>query len=111
MDAEFRGSRRPQGNRPSVQERETYFRLVDQGMSFAEAARTVGVSTRTGERWRNGRGASGRIKAHPPINAAPVAEPTDPSRYPREADRVHIAELGQPRDFPEVPEHPGALPS
>ncbi|MFC9916811.1 IS30 family transposase [Streptomyces sp. NPDC127197] len=61
-------------------------------MSFAEAARTVGISTRTGERWRNGRGASGRIKAYPPINEAPVTEPTDPSRYLREADRVHIAD-------------------
>ncbi|MGW3151269.1 hypothetical protein ACWDG1_42985, partial [Streptomyces sp. NPDC001177] len=92
IDVEFRGTRRLQGNRPLVQERETYFLLVDQGMSFAEAARTVGTSTRTGERRRNGRGASGRIKAFPPINAAPVAEPTDPSRHLREADRVHIAD-------------------
>ncbi|MFE6335247.1 IS30 family transposase [Streptomyces sp. NPDC057798] len=61
-------------------------------MSFAEAARTVGISTRTGERWRNGRGASGRIKAYPPINAAPIAEPTAPSRYLRETDRIHIAD-------------------
>ncbi|MFD8275945.1 IS30 family transposase [Streptomyces flaveolus] len=61
-------------------------------MSFAEAARAVGISTRTGERWRNGRGASGRFKAVPPLNAAPVAESTDPSRYLREADRVHIAD-------------------
>ncbi|CAM5321452.1 hypothetical protein SAURM35S_04224 [Streptomyces aurantiogriseus] len=91
MDVEARGTRRPQGNRPLIQERETYFLLVDQGMSFAEAARTVGISTRTGERWRNGRGASGRM-AYPPINAASVAEPTDPSRYLREADRVHIAD-------------------
>lgn len=75
-----------------VQERDTYFLLVDQGMSFAEAARAVGISTRTGERWRNGRGASGRIRAYPPINAAPAAEPGDPSRYLREADRVHIAD-------------------
>ncbi|MGW7825008.1 IS30 family transposase [Streptomyces puniciscabiei] len=61
-------------------------------MSFAEAARAVGISTRTGERWRNGRGASGRIRAYPPINAALTVEPTDPSRYLRETDRVHIAD-------------------
>lgn len=92
MDVEFRANRRPQGNKPLVHERETYFLLVDQGMSFAEAARAVGISTLTGERWRNGRGASGRFKAVPPLNAAPVAESTDPSRYLREADRVHIAD-------------------
>jgi transposase, IS30 family len=92
MGVEFHGSRRPQGNRPLVQERETYFLLVDQGMSFAEAARTVGINTRTGERWRNGRGASGRIRAYPPLNAAPVDVPSDPSRYLREADRIHIAD-------------------
>jgi IS30 family transposase len=64
-------------------------------MSFVEAARTVGISTRTGERWRNGRGASGRFKAAPPVNPAPpVAEltPAAPSRYLREADRIHIAD-------------------
>ncbi|GAA3135641.1 IS30 family transposase [Streptomyces echinatus] len=61
-------------------------------MSFVEAARAVGISTRTGERWRNGRGASGRFKAAPPVNAAPVAEPTDSMRYLHEADRVHIAD-------------------
>ncbi|MEE1761468.1 MULTISPECIES: helix-turn-helix domain-containing protein [unclassified Streptomyces] len=92
MDIEVRGSRKPQGNKPLVQERETYFLLVDQGMSFAEAARAVGISTRTGERWRNGRGASGRFKAAPPVNGAPVAESTEPSRYLREVDRFHIAD-------------------
>ncbi|MER5899598.1 IS30 family transposase [Streptomyces mirabilis] len=61
-------------------------------MSFVEAARAVGISTRTGERWRNGRGASGGIKAYPPINAAPAAEPGSLSRYLREAERVHIAD-------------------
>ncbi|MFF7534644.1 IS30 family transposase [Streptomyces bobili] len=65
-------------------------------MSFAEAARAVGISTRTGERWRNGRGASGRIKAYPPVNAVvplhvePV--PAVPARYLGEAERIHIAD-------------------
>lgn len=92
MDSAVRTTRKPQGNRPLVQERDAYFLLVDQGTSFTEAARAVGISTRTGERWRNGRGASGRIKAYPPLNAAPVDVSSDPSRYLREADRVHIAD-------------------
>ncbi|MFH0177078.1 helix-turn-helix domain-containing protein [Streptomyces cacaoi] len=92
VDSAVRTTRKPQGNRPLVQERDAYFLLVDQGMSFAEAARAVGISTRTGERWRNGRGASGRIKAYPPLNAAPVDVSSDPSRYLREADRVHMAD-------------------
>ncbi|MFI1445442.1 IS30 family transposase, partial [Streptomyces fructofermentans] len=92
MDSAVRTTRKPQGNRPLVQERDAYFLLVDQGMSFVEAARAVGISTRTGERWRNGRGASGRIKAYPPINAAPAAEPGSLSRCLREAERVHIAD-------------------
>ncbi|WP_373466882.1 helix-turn-helix domain-containing protein [Streptomyces umbrinus] len=64
------GRRRSQGSRPLIQEREAYFRLVDQGMGCAEAARAVDISVRTGERWRNGRGASGRFKAVPPHREA-----------------------------------------
>ncbi|MFF3663210.1 IS30 family transposase [Streptomyces olivochromogenes] len=65
-------------------------------MSYAAAAKSVGISVRTGERWRNGRGASGRIKAAPPVRAliSSVAEPAPaaPSRYLGEADRIHIAD-------------------
>ncbi|WP_420718463.1 IS30 family transposase, partial [Streptomyces sp. H51] len=79
-----------------VQEREAYFRLVDQGMGYSEAAAVIGINVRTGKRWRNGRGASGRNKAAPPINAVvpPPVEPgpSAPSRYLGEADRIHIAD-------------------
>jgi len=34
--------------------REEYFRLVWQGMSSRAACQVVGVSSRTGKRWRNG---------------------------------------------------------
>ncbi|WP_406164787.1 transposase [Streptomyces sp. NBC_00996] len=64
-------------------------------MGYAEAARAVGISVRTGERWRNGRGASGRFKAAPPVNAAaPAAAPTPaaPSWYRGEADRIPITD-------------------
>ncbi|GCB44429.1 mobile element protein [Streptomyces sp. NL15-2K] len=86
-----------QGPRTLVREREEYFRLVDQGMTYAEAARAVGINLRTGKRWRNRRNASGRFRAAPPINSVvpSVVEETAPpalSRYLREADRIHIAD-------------------
>ncbi|GAA3848845.1 IS30 family transposase [Streptomyces phyllanthi] len=96
MDFKIREDRRPQGPRKLVQEREAYFRLVDQGMGYSEAAAVIGINVRTGKRWRNGRGASGRNKAAPPINAVvppPVGTgPPAPSRYLSEADRIHIAD-------------------
>jgi IS30 family transposase len=65
-------------------------------MSYSEAAAVIGINVRTGKRWRNGRGASGRNKAAPPINAVvpPPVEtaPPAPSRYLGEADRIHIAD-------------------
>lgn len=96
MDFKIREDRRPQGPRKLVQEREAYFRLVDQGMGYSEAAAVIGINVRTGKRWRNGRGASGKNKAAPPINAVvpPPVEtgPPAPSRYLGEADRIHIAD-------------------
>ncbi|MFG2885520.1 helix-turn-helix domain-containing protein [Streptomyces sp. NPDC048297] len=55
-----------QGRRKPTREREEYFRLVQQGVSYAEAAKAVGINLRTGKRWRNGRNPSGRQKAAPP---------------------------------------------
>ncbi|WP_456300761.1 IS30 family transposase [Streptomyces herbicida] len=63
---------------------------MDQGLSSAEACKRVGINYRTGKRWRNGRGASGKDKARPPVLA--VVPPEGPSRYLREADRIHIAD-------------------
>ncbi len=96
MDFKIREDRRPQGPGKLVQEREAYFRLMDQGMGYSEAAAVIGINVRTGKRWRNGRGASGRNKAAPPINAVvpPSVETGQPapSRYLGEADRIHIAD-------------------
>ncbi|MEJ8670562.1 IS30 family transposase [Streptomyces sp. MS1.AVA.1] len=65
-------------------------------MTCAEAARAVGINLRTGKRWRNGRNASGRSRAAPPVNAVvpppDAATPSAPSRYLDEADRIHIAD-------------------
>lgn len=79
-----------QGRRKLTREREEYFRLVQQGVSYAEAAKAVGINLRTGKRWRNGRNPSGRQKAAPP--ARPVVPPSGTSRYLREADRIYIAD-------------------
>ncbi|MEV6938807.1 helix-turn-helix domain-containing protein, partial [Streptomyces sp. NPDC051132] len=59
MDFEIRENRKPQGPRKLIRERERYFRLVDRGITYEEAARLVGINRRTGKRWRNGRSASG----------------------------------------------------
>lgn len=96
MDFEIRGDRRPQGPRKLVQEREAHFRIVDQGMGYSEAAQVIGINVRTGKRWRNGRGVSGKNRAAPPINAV-VPPPVEtvspvPGRYLGEADRIHIAD-------------------
>jgi transposase, IS30 family len=91
MDFEIRENRgKAQGRKILVREREEYFRLMDQGLSSAEACKRVGINTRTGKRWRNGRAASGKDKARPPVLAA--VPPEGPSRYLREADRIHIAD-------------------
>ncbi|MGW0500501.1 IS30 family transposase [Streptomyces sp. NPDC003007] len=79
-----------QGRRKPTREREEYFRLVQQGVSYTEAARVVGINLRTGKRWRNGRNPSGRQKAAAP--ARPVLPPSGVSRYRREADRIYIAD-------------------
>ncbi|MET7791005.1 IS30 family transposase [Streptomyces sp900116325] len=90
MDFGIRRERTGQGGRKLVREREEYFRLMDQGVSSLEACRIVGINSRTGKRWRNGRHASGDRRAVPPIRAQ--APSSGPSRYLCEADRIHIAD-------------------
>src|SRR4051794_3542543 len=51
---EIRSSRAAQGPKKLEAERAEYFRLVDQGVSSAEACRIVGVNKQTGIRWRRG---------------------------------------------------------
>ncbi|MEW2087646.1 IS30 family transposase [Streptomyces sp. NPDC005283] len=90
MDFEIREERKPQGPRKLAKEREAYFRLMQQGVSGREACRILGINRRTGQRWSNGRNASGNNKAAPPIRA--VVPLSAPSRYLGEADRIHIAD-------------------
>ncbi|WEB39533.1 IS30 family transposase [Streptomyces yunnanensis] len=90
MDFKIRRDRTAQGPVKLGRERAEYSRLVQQGYSNKEACRLVGIDARTGRKWRNGRSADRRQKAAPPINA--VVPPSGPSRYLREADRIHIAD-------------------
>ncbi|WP_309318384.1 IS30 family transposase [Streptomyces anthocyanicus] len=90
MDFKIRENRGSQGRKPLVREREEYFRLMDQGLSSREACRVVGINRRTGKRWRNGRGATTGEKARPSVRRP--TSPDGPSRYLREADRLHIAD-------------------
>lgn len=72
---------------------------MDQGTPYEDACRIVGINSKTSRRWRNGRSAYRHQKAALPITGVvpphlvPVAgEPAGPSRYLREADRIHIAD-------------------
>ncbi|MDQ1010598.1 IS30 family transposase [Streptomyces sp. V4I23] len=95
MDFKIRKDRMT-GGRKLTAERAAYFQLMEQGYSTREAARIVGINLRTGKRWRNGRAASGKDKAAPPVNAVvPLSvgtTPFVPSRYLGEAERIHIAD-------------------
>ncbi len=91
MDFKIRENRgRSQGRKPLVREREEYFRLMDQGLGSREACRAVAISLRTGKRWWNGRAAPTGEKARPSVRW-PIS-PDGPSRYLRQADRLHIAD-------------------
>ncbi|MET7631085.1 helix-turn-helix domain-containing protein, partial [Streptomyces sp. NPDC005499] len=91
MDFEIRKDRGPQGRKKLTRERAAYFQLMQQGYSSREACRIVGIDRRTGKKWRNGSHAHiGKKKATPPIYQE--APPSGPSRYLREADRIHIAD-------------------
>ncbi|MFF3069412.1 hypothetical protein [Kitasatospora sp. NPDC057936] len=49
MDFGIRVDRRPKGRVKPVREREAYSRLVQQGVSYTEAYRIVGVDRRTSQ--------------------------------------------------------------
>lgn len=52
MDFKIREVRMAQGPKKLLRERETYFRLMRQGLSNDQACRIVGVNPKTGRRWR-----------------------------------------------------------
>ncbi|UQX02959.1 IS30 family transposase [Streptomyces sp. RerS4] len=90
MDFKIREIRTAQGPKKLLRERETYFRLMQQGFSNEHACQIVGINAKTGRRWRNGRRADRKQKAAPPVR--PVVPPSGASRYLREDERIYIAD-------------------
>ncbi|MET8326134.1 IS30 family transposase [Streptomyces sp. NPDC005181] len=91
MDFKIRENRGPQGSKKLTREREAYFLLMRQGVSNSEACRILGINRRTGKRWRHGTNPTGNRKGAPPA-MRPTVHPCGPSRYLRDADRIHIAD-------------------
>ncbi|GAB7186623.1 IS30 family transposase [Kitasatospora sp. Ki12] len=92
MDFEIRDRSVNQGCRALAEERRAYLQLVEQGASNKEACRIVGINSRTGRRWRNGRAPSGSDGGALPITAPPPVALSGPSRYLREDERIHITD-------------------
>ncbi|MER7847430.1 IS30 family transposase [Kitasatospora sp. NPDC096077] len=90
MDFEIRRDRTAQGPMKLSRERTAYSRLMQQGYTNTEACCIVGITRRTGQKWRHGRGAEQRQKAAPPIRT--VVPPSGDSRYLSEDERIYIAD-------------------
>lgn len=78
----------------AVEKQERFVRLIGQGLSNSEACRIVGISRKTGTRWRYGRtvcNKAGELVHYPPVSGAQPRQ-----RHPRYlslAERTMIAEL------------------
>jgi IS30 family transposase len=59
-------------------------------LSNQEACRIVGINSRTGRRWRNGRNPTGKHVGAPPITSAAARDVR--GRYLNETERIHIAD-------------------
>ena len=90
--------RRPRRRRPgggATDKQERFVRLIEQGVSNAEACRMVGINRRTGTRWRFGRtiaDTAGQPVHYPPVTIPRPPEPRHP-RYLSAAERLTIADL------------------
>lgn len=98
MEQAVEPGRRPRPRRPgggATDKQERFVRLIEQGVSNAEACRTVGINRRTGTRWRFGR--TIQDTAGLPVHYPPVTIPRSPQvRHPRylsAAERLTIADL------------------
>jgi IS30 family transposase len=89
--------RRP--SRGLTEKQDRFVRLIAQGVSNAEACRTVGINRRTGTRWRFGRtvlNTAGEAVQYPPVRAVAPPKPRHP-RYLSLAERTTIADLRRER--------------
>ena len=86
---------RPRGGM-LVEERQQFGRLIEQGVGPCEACRIVGISRRTGTRWRFGhiiRNSAGEAVHYPPVSLA-APKPRHP-RYLSLEERATIADLNR----------------
>lgn len=87
-------SRMSHPGRALTEKQDWFVRLIAQGVSNSEACRIVGISRRTGQRWRLGRtirNTAGEVVHYPPV---PIAAPR--ARHPRYlslAERAVIADM------------------
>ncbi|WP_194927889.1 IS30 family transposase [Catenulispora pinisilvae] len=92
---------RPAGGR-LADEREGFFRLLDEGVRIGKACERVGVSRHTGVAWRRERGLPVRpyVRADPALSGKQAAKMVDelveaggqPGRYLDLLERIHIAD-------------------
>lgn len=96
MSESPRTRRKGTGALPMVETRTKYAQLMSQGISNAEACRTLHINRRTGSRWRHCRTATdarGRTTTYAPVSLK--APPTISSRYLSEGERIQIADALQ----------------
>ena len=87
------GRGRP-GRAPETAKREEFARLIERGLSSAQAARTVGIAVRTAHKWRRGhvdRRANGSVRHYPPVLVTASREIS--SRFLSLDERITIADL------------------
>ena len=106
------GRGRP-GRAPQVEKRGQFARLIARGFTNGEACRIVGISRRTGKRWRHGRSITagdGRKLHYAPVAGAGRREISP--RYLSEDERIRIADLrGAGAGVRAIAEHTGRSPS
>jgi len=90
------GRGRP-GRAPETAKREEFARLIERGLSSAQAARTVGIAVRTAHKWRRGhvdRRSNGSVRHYPPVLTTVSGNENSP-RFLSLDERIKIADLSR----------------
>ena len=86
----------PPGRPPLSVKQQLYIRLMAQGMNNVSACRVVGISSKTGTRWKLGRTMvrNGRVHTYRPITELPARRAAQPvsARFLSEQERLTIAD-------------------
>ena len=89
----MRQRRRMPAGGVQAEKQQRYVRLIEQGVSNAEACRLVGINRKTGTRWRYGRSvlnSAGEVLHYPPVTI--TSEKPRSLRYLSEQERMLIAD-------------------